>query len=167
MFASWKESCDKSRQQIKKQRYHFANKGLSFQSCSFTSTHLQMWELDSKEGWTPKSWCFRTVVLEKTLESVLNSKQINPVTPKGKQPWMFIGGINTEVNAPILWPPDLKSHIGKDPDARKVWRQEEKGTTEDEMVEWQHQLNGREFEKTLGDSEGQGSLVCCGPWVCK
>ena len=167
MFASWKESCDKSRQQIKKQRYHFANKGLSFQSCSFTSTHLQMWELDSKEGWTPKSWCFRTVVLEKTLESVLNSKQINPVTPKGKQPWMFIGGINTEVNAPILWPPDLKSHIGKDPDARKVWRQEENGTTEDDMVEWQHQLYGREFEKTLGDSEGQGSLVCCGPWVCK
>ena len=167
MFASWKESCDKSRQQIKKQRYHFANKGLSFQSCSLTSTHLQMWELDSNEGWTPKNWCFRTVVLEKTLESVLDSKQINPVTPKGKQPWMFIRGTDTEVDAPILWPPNVKSHIGKDPGARKVWRQEEKGTTEDEMVEWQHQLNGHEFEKTLGDSEGQGSLVCCSPWVCK
>ena len=143
---SLEESSDKPRQCIKKQRYHFANKGLFCQSCSFTSTHLQMWELDSKEGWTPKNWCFRTVVLEKTLECVLDSRQINPVTPKGKQPWIFTGGTHTEVDSPIFWPPDVKSHIGKDPDARKVWRQEEKGTTEDEMVGWHHRLDAHEFE---------------------
>ena len=107
-----------------------------------------------------------TVVLEKTLESPLDCKEIKPVHPKGNQSWIFIGRTDAEAEAPVIWPPDAKSQliIRKDPDAGKDWRQEEKGTTEDEMVGWHHWLNGREFEKTLGDSEGQGSLVCCSPW---
>ena len=122
-------------------------------------------ELDHKEGWVAKNWCFWTVVLEKTLENPLDSK-IKPVNPKGNQPWIFIGRMDPE--APILWPPDEKSWlIRKDPDARKGWRQEEKGAAEDEMVGWHHWLNGHESEQTLGDSEGRGSLVPCCPWGCK
>ena len=131
------------------------------------SSHAQKWELDYKEGWAPKSWCFWTVVLEKTLESPWHSK-IKPVNPEGHQPWIFIGRADAEAEAPILWPPDEKSHfIGKDPDAGTDWRQEEKGMTENEMVGWQHWLNGHEFEQTPGDSERQGSLACCSPWGCK
>ena len=106
-----------------------------------------MWEMDYKESWVPKNWWFWTVVLEKTLESPLNSKEIKPVDPKGNQPWIFIGRTDAEGEAPILWPPDVKNWlIGKDPDAGKDWSQEEKGTTtEDEMVGWHHQLNGHEF----------------------
>ena len=110
--------------------------------------------------------CFWTVVLEKTLESPLDCKEIKPVNPKGNQSWIFIG--RTDAEAPILWPPDVKSQlIGKGPDARKDWRQEEKGMTEDEMVGWNHWLNGHEFKQTPGDSAGQGSLECCSPWGCK
>ena len=106
-----------------------------------------MWELDHKESWTLKNWCFWTVVLEQTLESPLDSKEIKPVNPKGNQSWIFIGMTDTEAEAPILWPPDVKNWLsGKDPDAGKDWRQEEKGTTEDEMVGWHHRLNGHEFE---------------------
>ena len=113
-----------------------------------------MWELDHKEGWVPKNWCFWTVVLEKTLESPLDSKEIKPVNPKGNQPWLFIGRSDAEAAAPILWPPDAKrQRIGKDPDAGKDWGQEEKGTIEDEMVWWHHWLNGLESEQTLEDSE--------------
>ena len=102
---------------------------------------------------------------EKTLESPLNSKEIQPVHPKGNQSWIFIGRTEAEAEAPILWPPDAKSQLtGKDPDVRKDWGREEKGVTEDEMVGWHHRLSGHEFEQTLGDSEGQGSLVCCSPW---
>ena len=105
--------------------------------------HIWMWELDCEEGWAPKIWCFWTVVLEKTLESSLDCKEIKPVNPKGNQPWIFIGRIDAEAETPILWPPDAKSRlIGKEPDAGKDWRWEEKGTTEDEMVGWHHQLNG-------------------------
>ena len=111
------------------------------------------------------NWCFWTVVLEKTLESPMDSKEIKPVHPKGNQPWIFIGKTDTEAEAPILWPPDVKSWlIGKDPHAGKDWGQEEKGTTEDKMIGWHHRLNGHEFEQTLGDSEGQGSLTCCSLW---
>ena len=107
-----------------------------------------------------KNWCLITVVLEKTLQNPLDSKEIKPVNPKGNQPWIFTG--RTDAEAPILWPPDAKSWlIGKDPDAGKDWRQEEKGTTEDEMVEWHHRLNGCNLEQTLGDGEGQGSLAWC------
>ena len=126
-----------------------------------------MWELDHKEGWVPKNWCFRSVMLEKTLERVLKtSRRIKPVNPKGTQSWIFIGRTGTE--APILWPPDAKNWlIWKDPDAGKDWRQEEKGMTEEEMVGWYHRLNGHEFDQALGDGEGQGNLVCCRPWGCK
>ena len=120
-----------------------------------------MWELDHKEGWAPKNWCFWTVVLEKTLESPLDSKEIKSVNPKGNQLWIFIERTDAEAEAPILWPPDAKSQlIGKDPDAGKDWRQEEKGAIEDKMVRWHHRLNGHEVEQTQEDGEGQGSLVC-------
>ena len=123
-----------------------------------------MWELDHKEGWVPKNWCFQTVVLVKTLESPLDSKEIQPVHSKGNQSWLFIGRTDAEAEAPILWPPDENWLIGKDPDAGKDWRQEEKQATEDETVRWHHWSKGPEFEQTLGDSEGQGSLACCSPW---
>ena len=159
---------DKPRQHIKKQRHHFADKGPSSQSYGFSSSHVQMWELDHKESWVPKNWCFWAVVLEKTLESVLDCKEIQPVHPKGNQSWIFIGRTDAEAETPILWPPEVKSwFIGKDPDAGKDWGQEEKGATEDELVGWHQQLNWHEFEQTLGDSGGQGSLVCCSPWGCK
>ena len=122
-----------------------------------------MWELDHKEGREPKNWCFWTVVLEKVLESSLDSKEIKPVNPKGNQSWIFIGRTDAEAEAPILWTPDVKSClIVKDPDAGKDWGQEEKGIIEDEMVRWHHWLNGHEFEQTLGDSAGQESLVFMG-----
>jgi len=143
------------RQHIKKQRHYFVNKGPSSQGYGFSSGHVWMWELDHKESWVLKSWYFQTLVLENTLESPLDSNEINPVHPKGNQSWIFIG--RTDAEAPIFWPPDAKNWlIGKYPDAGKDWRQEEKGTTEDEMVGWHHWLNGHEFESTSGDSEGQG-----------
>ena len=125
-----------------------------------------MWELDQKENRVLKNWCFQTVVLEKTLENPLDSKEIKPVNCKGNQPWIFIG--RTDAEAPILWSPDAKSWlIGKDPDAGKDWGQEEKVVIVDEMVGWNHRLNEHEFAQTQGDSEGQGSLRCRSPWVCK
>ena len=146
-----------------KQRHHFASKGAHSQSYGFSSSHIWVWKLDHKEGWAPKNSCSWTVVLEKTVESPLDSKEIKPVHLKGNQSWIFIG--RTDAEAPILWPPDLKSWLtGKDPDAGNDWGQEEKGAAEDEMVKWNHWLNGHEFEQTLGDSEGQGSIVCCSPW---
>ena len=143
----------KPRQHIKKQRHPFANKDPYSQSYGFSSSHVWMWELDHNEGWAPKNWCFWTVVLKKTFESPLDSKEIKPVNPKGNQPWILIG--STDAEAPVLWPPDAKSWlIGKDPDAGKDWRQEERGMTEDEMVGWHNQLSGHEFEQSQGDSEG-------------
>ena len=124
-----------------------------------------MWELDHKEGWALKNWCFWTVVLEMTLESPLDRKEIKLVNPKGNQPWIVTGTIDTEAEAPILQSPDEKSWLtGIDPDAGKDWGQEEKGATENEMVGWHHQLNGHEFEQTPGDSEGQGNLPCWYSW---
>ena len=165
---AWKESYDHPRQHIKKQRHYFANKGPSSQSYVFSSSHEWIWELDYKESWKPKNWCFWTMVLEKTLESSLDSKEIQLVNPKGNQSWIFIGRTDTEAEAPIHWPPDVKNWlIGKDPDAGKDWRQEEKGTTEDETVGWHHWLNGHEFEQTPGVGDGQGSLACCNPWGLK
>ena len=124
-----------------------------------------MWELDYKESWTPKNWCFWTVVLEKTLESPLDCKEIQLVHPKGDQSWVFIGRTDAEAETPILWPPDAKTWlIRKDPDAGKDWGQEEKRTTEDEMVGWHHRLNGYEFEQVLGDGKGQGRLASCSLW---
>ena len=134
-------------QHIEKQRYYFANKIPSSQGYGFSSGHVWMWELDNKERWVLKNWCFWTVVLEKTLESPLASKEIQPVSPKGNQSWIFLGRTDAKAETPILWPPDAKNWLtGKYPDTRKDWRREEKGTTEDEMVGWHHQLNGHEFE---------------------
>ena len=132
---------------IKKQRDYSANKGPSSQSYGFSSIHVWMWKLSYKESWALKNWCFWTVVLEKTPESPLDCKEIKPIHPKGNQSWIFIGRTDTEAEAPILWPPDVKNWlIGKDPNAGKDWRQEEKGTTEDEMVGWHHRRDGHEFE---------------------
>ena len=122
-----------------------------------------MWELDHDEGWVLKNGCFWIVVLEKTLESPLDCKEIKLVNPKGNQCWIFLG--RTDAEALVLWPPDEKRQlIGKDPDAGKDWEQEEKGVSEVGTVGWHHWLNGHEFEQTLGDGEGQGSLACCSPW---
>ena len=164
MLAPWKKSYDQPRQHIKKQRHYFANKVVSSQSYGFSSSHVWIWELDHKESWVMKNWCFWTVVLEKTLESPLDCKEIQPVHPKGNQSWIFIGRIDAESKIPILWPPDAKSWLtGKDPDAGRDWRQEEKGTTKDEMVGWHHQLNGHEFEQALGVGGRQGRLACFSP----
>ena len=133
----WKESYDQLRQHIQKRRHYFANKGLSSQSYGFSSSHVWMWELDYKESWVPKNWCFRTVVLEKTLESPLDCKEIQPVHPKEDQSWVFIGRTDAEAGTSILWPPHAKSWlIGKDPDTGRDWGQEEKGMTEDKMAGW-------------------------------
>ena len=163
-FASWKKSYNKPRPHIKKQRHYFANKGPCSQSYGFSSSYIWMWELDHKEGWVKKNWCFWTVVLEKTLESSLDCK-IKPVNLKQNQLWIFIGKTDAEAETPILCPPNAKEWlIWKDPDAGKDLRWEEKGTTEDEMVGCHHWLNGHEFEQAPRDREGQGSLACCSPW---
>ena len=138
------------------------------QSYGFSSSHTWMWELDHKESWVLKNWCFWSVVLEKTLESPLDCKEIKPVNPKGNQSWIVIGKTDDGAEASVFWPPDAKSWlIGKDPDAGKDWRQEEKGRAEDKMVGCYHQLNGHEFEQAPGDSEEEGRLACCCPWGCK
>ena len=158
------------------QTHYFANKGPSSQSYGFSNSHVWMWELGSKETWALKNWCFWTLVLEKTLESPLRDscrllrdcKEIQPVHPKGNKPWIFIGRTDAEAETPILWPPDVKNwFIGKDPDAGKEWKQEEKGMTEDEMVGLNHWLNGQGFGWTPGVGDGQGGLVSCSLWGCK
>ena len=165
MLTPWKESYDQPRQHIKKQRHYFANKGPSSQGYGFSSGRVWMWDLDYKESWAPKNWCFWTVVLEKTLESPLDYKEIPPVHPKGDQLWVFIGRTDVEAETLILWPPDAKSWlIGKDPDAGKDWGQEEKGTTEDEMAGWHHWLDRHGFGWTPGVGNGEGGLACCGSW---
>ena len=163
MLAPWKKSYDQPRQNIKKQRYYFANKDPSSQSYVFSSSHVWMWELDYKESWTPKNWCLWTVVLEKTVESPLDCKEIQPVHSKGNQSWIFTGGTDDETL--ILWSPVVKNWLtGKDPDAGKDWGPEEMGTTKDEMVGWHHRLSGHGFEYALGVGDGQGGLVCCSSW---
>ena len=168
MLAPWKKSYDKPRQHNKKQRHYFTNEGPSSQSYGFSSSHVCMWDLDYKESWAVKNWWFWTVVLEKALESPLDCKEIQPVHPKENQSWIFIGRTDAEAETPVLWPPNANNQlIGKDPDAGKDLRQEEKGTTVDEIVEWHHWLNGHKFEQAPGVGDGQGSLACCSPWGCK
>ena len=141
---------------------------ISLYRYGFSCGHVWMQELNCEESWAPKSWCFWTVVLEETLESPLDSKEIQLVHPKGNQSWIFIGRTYAEAESPILWPPHVKSLlIGKDPDAGKDWGQEDKGMTEDEMAGWHHWLNGNGFGWTPGFGDGQGSLACCGSWGCK
>ena len=147
MLTSWEKSYEQPRQHIKKQRCYLANKGPCSRGCGFSSGHIWMWELDYKESWAPSSWCFWTVVLEKTLESPLDCKETQPVHPEGDQSWVFVGRTDAEAETPVLWPPHAKSWlIPKVPDAGKDWGQEEKGMTEDEMVGWRHRLDGHEFE---------------------
>ena len=164
MLTPWKKSYDQPRQHIKKQRHYFGNKGPSSQGYGFSSSHVWMWELDYKESWVLKNWCSWTVVLKKTLDSPLDCKEIQPVRPKGDQSWVFIGRTDAKAETPVLWPPDVKNWlIWKDPDAEKDWSHEEKGTTEDKMVGWHHQLYGLEFEQTPGVGDEQGGLACCSP----
>ena len=155
---------EQPRQNIKKQRHYFANKGPSSQGYGFSSSHIWMWELDYRESWALKNWCFWTVVLEKTLESPLDCKEIQSVHPKGNQSWIFIVRTNAEAEAPILWPPYAKNWLTeKDPDAGKDWRREEKGVTEDEMAGWHHRLNGYGFEHApslVMDREAWLAAVC-------
>ena len=144
--APWKKSYDQPRQHIQKQRRYFANKGPSSQGYGFSSGHVWMWELDSKESWVPKIWCFWTVVWEKTLQSPLDCKETQPVHSKGHQSWIFIGRTDAEAETLILRPPDVKNWlIWKHPDAGKDWRWEEKGTTEHEMAGWHHWVDGHGF----------------------
>ena len=164
MLAPWKKSYDQPRQHIKKQRHYFANKGLYSQSFSFYSSHVQMWELDHKESWALKNWCFWTVVLDKTLESPLDCKgdltsqsQRKSILNIHCKDWCWSWNSNTLATLFKNW------LLGKDPDAGKDWRQE-KGMIEDEMVGWHQWLSGHEFKQALGVGNGQGSLVCCSPW---
>ena len=178
MLAPWRKAMT-NLVTILTRRDYFANKGPSNQGYGFSSSHVWMWELYYKESWVLKKWCFWTVVFEKTLESPLDCKEIKPVNPKWNQSWILIGRTDAEAEAPIPWLSDAKNQkrpwfnpflimvLGKDPDAGKHWRQEEKGMTEDEMVGWHHRLDGCEFEQAPGVGDGQGSLVCCSPWVVK
>ena len=153
------------RQHIKKQSHYFASKVPSSQGYGFSSSHVWMWDLDYKESWGPKNWCFWTMVLEKTLESPLDCKEIQPVHPKGNQSWIFIGRTDVEAETPTPWPPDAKNWlIWKDPDPGEDWKQEEKETRESEMVGWHHWLDGHESEQPSGVGDRQGGLVCCSPW---
>ena len=146
-----------------KSRNIFDDKGTSSQICGLSSSHVPVFPVSHKEGWMLKNRYFWTVVLEKTLEGPLDSKEFTPVL-KEMKPEYSLEGLMLKLKLQYFWPSDMKSWlIGKDPDAEKDWRQE-KGMTEDEMVGWHHRLNGHEFEQTLGDSGGQGSLVCCNPW---
>ena len=142
----------------------FANKGPSSQGYGFSSGHVWMWELDCEESWAPKNWCFWTVVLEKTLESPLDCKEIQPVHSEGDQPWVFIGRTDAKAETPVLWPPHEKSWFIGSTDAGRDWGQKEKGMTENEMAGWHHWLDGHEFEWTLGVGDGQGGLACCDSW---
>ena len=147
---------------------YFQMKGPSSQGYGFSCGHVWMWELDWKESWVPKNWCFWTVVLEKTLESPSDCKEIQPVHPKGDQPWVFFGRNDAKAEIPVLWPPHAKSWLtGKDSDTGRDWGQEEKGTTQDEMAGWHHRLDGCEFRWTPGVGDGQGGLVCCNSWGLK
>ena len=162
----WKESYDQPRYHIKKQRHYFANKGPSSQGYDFSSGCVWMWELDYEESWAPKNWCFWTVVLEKTLESPLDCKEIQTVCPKENQSWISIGrtDIEAETNTLATWCELI--HL-KRPWFWEILKAGGEGVTEDEMVGWHHWLDGHEFEQATGIGVGQGSLACCSPWGCK
>ena len=164
MLTPWKESYDQPRQHIKKQRHYFIHKGPSSQGYGFSSGHVWMWELDCKESWARKNWCFWTMVLEKTLESPLDCKEIQPVHPKGNQSWVFIGRTDVEVETLVLWPPDAKSWlIWRDPDYGKDWGPKEKGKTG--WDGWMASLT--QWTWVWVDSGSWwwiGGLVCCGSW---
>ena len=150
---------------LKSRDITFPKKACLVKAMVFPISHVWVWVLGYKESWALKNWCFWTVVLKKTLASPLDCKEIKPVHPKGNQSWIFIGRTDAKAESPILRPPDAKNRlIRKDPDSGKDWRQEEKRTTEDEMVRWHHRLDGHEFKQALGFGDGQGSLACCHTW---
>ena len=168
MLAPWKKSYDKPRQNIKKQKHYFANvllvKAMVFPVVMY---ECESWTI-KKNWWALKNWCLWTVVLKKALESPLDCKEIKPVNPNGNQSWVFIERTDAETEAPILWASDAKSWLFEiDPDIGSDWRQEEKGTAENEMVGWHHRLSVHEIEQALGDGDGLGSLACYSPWGCK
>ena len=164
MLTPWKESYNQPRQHIKKQRHYFANKGPSGQGYGFSSAHVWMWELDCEESWVPKNWCFWTMVLEKTLESLLDCKEIQPVQSEGDQSWVFIGRTDAEAENPIPLPPHVKCWlVGKDSDAGRDWGQK-KGTAENEIAGWHHRLDGHEFVLTPGVCHRQGGVASCDSW---
>ena len=162
-LAPWKKICDKPRHHIKKQRHHFADKGPYSQNCGFSSSHVWMWELDHRESWALKNWCFRIVVLKKTLESPLDCKEIQPVNPKENQPWIFIGRTDAEAEVPILWPSDVKYQlIGKTLMLGKIEGKMRRG--------WQRMVSLTQWTWVWAnseDGEGQGSLACYSPWGSK
>ena len=161
---SLKKNCDQPRQHIKKQRCDFANKGPSSQSSGFSSTHVWTWELDYKESWAPKNWCFWGLFW-RLLRVPWTARRSNQSILKEISPECSLEGLMLKLETPICWAPDVKEWLtGKDLDAGKDWRQEEKGKTEDEMIGWHHRLNGHEFGQALGIGDGHGSLVCCSPW---
>ena len=165
MIASLQEGYDTPRECVEKQRHHFANECPYSQSYDLSSSRVLLWELDCKEGRAPKNWCLWSVVLEKTLESPLDSKEIKLVNLKGNQPWILIG--RTDAEAPIFWSPDVNSQlIGKISDAGKDWKQKKRASGA-EMAGWHHRCNGHELGQTSGDGEGQGSLPCHSRWDCK
>jgi len=150
---------------IFKSRHYFANKHPSSQGYGFSSGHVWMWELNCEESWALKNWCFWTVVLQKTLETRLDCKEVQPVHSKGGQSWVFFVRNDAEAETPVLWPPHAKSWlIGKDSDPGRDWGQEEKGTTESEMAWWHHRLYEHGFGLTLGVGDEQGGLACCNSW---
>ena len=165
MLTPWKESYDQPRKHIKKQRLTLSTKVHLVKAMVFPVVMYGCESWTIKKAWVPKNWCFWTVVLEKTLKSPLDYKEILPVPPKGDQSCLFTGRTDVEAETPILWPPGMKSWlIGKDPDAGKDWRQEKKGTTEDEMAGLHHRLNGHGFGWAPGVGDGQGGLACCSSW---
>ena len=165
MIASWQESDNQPRQCVEKQRHYSADSGLYSQGYGLPSGHIRLWELDHKEGRMPKDWCLQTVVLEKTPESPLDSKEIKPVSLKGNQPWILVGKTDPEVEAPVFWSSDANSwFIGKVPDAGRDWGQKEKRASENGMAGWHLWCNGHELGQTLGDDEGQRGLTCYSPW---
>ena len=163
--APWKKSYEKPRQHIKKQKHHFADKGLYSQSSGFPTSHVPMWELHHKEGWAPQNWCFQTVVLEKTLESPLDSKEIKPVNPKGNQPWIVIGRTGTETEAPILWPPDTKSQL-IEKRRRWCWERLRAGREGGDRGWGGWMASPTQWTRVwaIPGDNGQGSLECCCPW---
>ena len=171
MLSPWQEGCEKSRQHIKRQKHHFANRSPYSQSYDFSSSHVQIWELDHKKGWVPKNWFFRIVVLEKTLESPLDCSEIRSVNPKGNQLWIFIGKTDAETETLVLWPPDSKNWL-----IGRVWKKLLRkfkikgGGRRRQRMRWLDSItniNGHEFEGTPGNNEGQRRLVCYSTGVTK
>ena len=162
--APWKKSYDKPRQHTKKERHYFGNKDPPSQSYGFPNSHVWMQELDCEESWVPKNWCFSTVVLEKTLESPLDLKEIQPVNPKEINPGISLEGMMLKLKLQYFGHLTRRADSLEDSDARRDWGQEEKGTTEDEMAGWHHWLDGREFGWTPGVDDGEGGLACCDSW---